>query len=60
MGKSFEKQTEIQVDAIKSVNRSFGKTYELKQIENIFPQNIVNKMISDKLKKISMYKTVLN
>ena len=51
-GKAFEKQTEKQVDAIKYLKRSIDSINELKQIENIFPQNIVKKMMSDKLKEI--------
>ena len=35
LGKAFEKQTEKQVDAIKSLDPS----NKLKQIEGIFPQN---------------------
>ena len=37
------------VDAVKP---SFDKTNELKQIENIFPQNTVNKLIINELKKM--------
>ena len=40
LGKSFEKQTEKQVDALKSLNLS-NKTDELKQIEGIFPKKTV-------------------
>ena len=40
LGKSFEKQTEKQVDALKSLNLS-NKTDELKQIEAIFPKKPV-------------------
>ena len=48
VGKSFEKPTEKQVNAIKypySCNK-------LKQIESIFPQNLMNDLICDSLKKI--------
>ena len=41
----FGRQIEEQVDAIKSLKPSFDKTNDLKQIENIFPRSIVNKMI---------------
>ena len=44
LGKTFEKLTEKQVDAIKSK--------KLKQIEGIFPQNLINNLIRTKLKKI--------
>ena len=47
LGKAFEKQTEKQVLKV-----YFDKTNELKQIESIFPQNMVNKMASDELKTI--------
>ena len=47
LGKAFEKQTEKQVLKV-----YFDKTNELKQIESIFPQNMVNKMVSDELKTI--------
>ena len=52
LGKAFEKQTGKQVDVIKSLKPSINSINELKQIKSIFPQNIVNKMISDKLKAI--------
>ena len=42
LGKAFEKQTEKQVDAIKSLD-IYNKKDELKQIETIFPQNLMNK-----------------
>ena len=51
MRKSFCKQTEKQVDARTSLKPSFDKTNKLKQIENVFLQNIVKKMIIDRLKK---------
>ena len=40
LGKALEKQTEKQVDALKSLNLS-SKTDELKQIEGIFPKKPV-------------------
>ena len=49
--KAFEKQTEKQVDAIKSLDIS-NKKAKLKQIESIFPQNLVNDLIRPKLKEI--------
>ena len=51
MGKSFEKQTKEQVKAIKYLNISH-KANELKQIENIFPKDVINDLIINKLKKI--------
>ena len=46
--KAFEKQTENQVGAIKSLNPST----KLKQIEGLFPQNLINDLIRAKLKEI--------
>ena len=48
LGKAFEKQTEKQVGAIKSLDLS----NKLKQTEGIFPQNLMNDLIRVKLKKI--------
>ena len=47
LGKAFEKQTEKQVYAIKSLD-PFNM---LKQIEGIFPQNLMNDLFRAKLKK---------
>ena len=41
LGKTFEKQTEKQVNAIKSLHPS----NELKWIEGIFPQNLMNEIV---------------
>ena len=43
LGKAFEKQTEKQVVAIKSLD-VFNKKYELKRIE-IFPPNLMSNLI---------------
>ena len=51
LGKAFEEQTKEQVKAIKDLNIS-DKTNELKQIEGIFPQSVLNGLISNKLKKV--------
>ena len=51
LGKAFEKQTEKQVGALKSLGLS-NKKDELKQIEGIFPQNLMNGFIRVKLKEI--------
>ena len=59
LGKAFEKQTKEQVKAIKDLN-IFDKVSELKQIESIFPQNVLSDLISNKLKRIISYRTVLN
>ena len=45
--KAFEKQTEKQVVAIKSLDPS----NRLKRIEGIFPQNLMNDLFRDKLKE---------
>ena len=49
--KAFEKQTKEQVKAIRDLNIS-DKTNELKQTGGIHPQNVLNELISNKLKKI--------
>ena len=41
LGKAFEKETERQVDAIKSLDPS----NKLKQMKGIFPQNLMNDLI---------------
>ena len=51
LGKSFEKQTEKQVDALKSMNL-LNKINELKYIEKIFSKNQVDDLIIDKLREI--------
>ena len=51
LGKVFEKQTEKQAGALKSLNLSNEKG-ELKQIEGIFSQNLMNDLICAKLKEI--------
>ena len=48
LGKAFEKQTEKQVDVIKSLDPS----NKLIQIEGIFPKNVMNYLIRAKLKEI--------
>ena len=48
LGKAFEKQTEKQDDAIKSLDPS----NKLKQIQDIFPQNLMDDLIRAKLKEI--------
>ena len=48
LGKAFEKQTKEQVKVIKDLNIS-DKANELKKIECIFPQNVLNDVISNKL-----------
>ena len=48
LGKLFEKQTERQVGAIKSLN----SCNKLKRIECILPQKLINYLIHAKLKKI--------
>ena len=49
LGKALEKQTEKQVDALPSLNLS-AKTDDLKQIENIFPKNLLTNVINDRAK----------
>ena len=57
--KAFEKQAKEQVKPIKDLNVS-GKTNELKQIERIFPRNLLNDLIRDKMIEILIHKTILN
>ena len=49
--KAFEKQTEKQVGDLKSLDLS-NKKDELKQIQSIFPQNLMSDLIPVKLKEI--------
>ena len=49
LGKAFQKQAKEHIKAIKYLNIS-DKASELKQIEAIFPQNVLNDLISNKLK----------
>ena len=58
LGKAFEKQMQKQVDAIKSLDIS-GKKDELKQIENIFSENLMNELIRAKLRKIVKLKDII-
>ena len=51
LGKVLEKQAEKQVSALKSLN-TCNKRDDLKQIEGIFPQNLMNDLIRDKLKEV--------
>ena len=60
LDKTFEKQNEKQLDATRSLKPCFDKTNEFKQIENIYPQKIGNKIINNWLKEILIYKTVLS
>ena len=58
LGKAFEKQTEKQVGALKFLE-PFNKKYDLKQIEGIFPQNLMNDLIRDGLKYLLICKISL-
>ena len=51
LGKTLEKQTEKQVGSLKSLD-TFNEKNELKQIEGIFRQNLMNDLIRVKLKQI--------
>ena len=50
LGRAFKEQTKDQVKAIKNLNIC-SKTNGLKQIEGIFPRNLLNDWIYEKLKK---------
>ena len=58
LGKAFKNQAEKQVGALKSLNPS-NKKDELKQIEGIFPQNLMNDLIRDKLKEIVNFQDII-
>ena len=58
LGKAFEKQTENQVGTIKSL-KSFNKKDEWKQIDGVFPENLMNDLIRDKLKKIGNLQDII-
>ena len=58
VGKAFEKQTGKQVGAIKSLDLSHKKD-ELKQIERIFPQSLMNDLVCAKLKEIVKLKDIV-
>ena len=51
LGKAFEKQIKKQIDALKSLNL-FNKIDELNPVKSLFPQNHMNDLILDRLKKI--------
>ena len=57
LGKALAKQTEKQVDALKSLKRSY-KTYELELIESIFPKNLLNDLIIVKFKEIIKFQDI--
>ena len=54
-----EKQTEKQVDALKSLNLS-NKINELKRIEGIFPKILLNYLIINKLKEFIKLQDITN
>ena len=58
LGKVFEKQTEKQVGAIKSLD-VFNKKDELKQIDGKFPKNLMNDLICDKWKEIVDFQNII-
>ena len=50
LGKVFEKETEKQIDTLKSLN--LPNKIDFKEIESIFPKNQLNYLIIDKLKEM--------
>ena len=48
LGNTFKEQTQELVKAMKDLN-NFDKINELKKIKGIFPQNILNDLITNKL-----------
>ena len=57
LGKALAKQTEKQVDALKSLKRSY-KTYELERIESIFSKHLLNDLIIVKFKEIIKFQDI--
>ena len=53
LGTPLEKKTEKQIDAWTSLIVS-GKTDQLKQVQRIFPQNIANDLIRNRLTEIKV------
>ena len=58
LGKTLEKQTEKEVDALKSLNLS-SKTNELKEIDGTFSKNLLNDLIIYKLKEIIQLQDII-
>ena len=58
LGKTLEKQTEKQVDALKSLDFS-NRIIELHQLKSIFPQNQLNYLIINKLKEINQLQNII-
>ena len=58
LGKALEKQTETQAGALKSLELS-NKKNKIKQIEGVFPKNMLNDLIINKLKKSLNCKVLL-
>ena len=58
LGKAFEKHTENWVGAIKFLDLS-NKKDELKQIESIFPQNLMNDLVCVKFKEIVTFQDII-
>ena len=48
LGNTFKEETEELVKAMKDLN-NFDKIYELKKIKGIFPQDVLNDLITNKL-----------
>ena len=58
LGKALEKQTEKQFDALNSLNLS-NKTDELKQVEGIFPKNLLNDLNIYKSRDVIKLKNII-
>ena len=57
--KGLEQQTKKKVDALKSLILS-NETYELKQIDSMFPQNMINDLVRHRPKNISKLQDTIN
>ena len=58
LGKAFDKQTEKQIGSLKSLDL-FNKKAELKKIEGIFSQSLINNLICAKLNKIVNWQDII-
>ena len=59
LDKALEKQTKKQVVALKSVKRYKKEDDELKQIKSIFPKNLLNNLIKNKVLEILKLQNVI-
>ena len=58
LGKAFDKQTEKQIGSLRSLDL-FNEKAELKKIEGIFSQSLINNLICAKLNKIVNWQDII-